>query len=105
MNAGMKQRTLEDFRAANCKAASCTECETNRVCLPYTFFAACQECNRTDIEVAVKVLEDKGFHVSEAREERATRTETGYVIDDHGTVDTGAILLRVVPRREADQQP
>ena len=100
MNARLKSRTLEDFRAANCKAASCKECETNRLCLPYCFFSACNENNRTDIEVAVELLEDNGFHVSDAREERATRTEKGHVIDDNGTVDTGAILLRIVPRNE-----
>jgi hypothetical protein len=100
VNARIKQRTLEDFRAANCKAASCAECETNRMCLLYTFFSACNENSRTDIEVVVDLLEDNGFHVSDAREERATRTGTSYVIDDKGTADTGAILLRVVPKRE-----
>ena len=50
MNARLKHRTLEDFRAANCKAASCEECETNRLCLPYCFFSACDENKRTDIE-------------------------------------------------------
>jgi hypothetical protein len=106
VNARIEQRTLEDFCAANCKAASCAECETNRMCLPYTFFSACNENSRTDIEVAVELLEDNGFHVSDAREERATRAGTSYVIDDKGTVDTGAILLRIVHRRydEGKQQ-
>jgi hypothetical protein len=100
VKARVNHRTLKDFRAANCKAASCGECETSRLCLPYRFFSACDENNRTDIEVAVELLEDNGFHVSDAREERATRTEKGHVIDDNGTVDTGAILLRIIPRNE-----
>jgi beta-lactam-binding protein with PASTA domain len=70
------------------------------LCLLYCFFSACDENNRTDIEVAVELLEDNGFHVSDAREERAKKTETGHVIDDNGTVDTGAILLRIVPGNE-----
>jgi hypothetical protein len=78
------------------------------LCLLYCFFSACDENNRTDIEIAVELMEDNGFHVSDAREERATRTEKGHVIDDHGTVDTGAILLRIVPkieeRRDYDQE-
>jgi hypothetical protein len=100
MKSSIKTRTLEDFRAANCKAASCGECETNRVCMLYAFFSACDENSRTDIEVAVELLEDNGFHVSDAREERATRSETSHVIDDNGTVNTGAILLRIIPKRE-----
>jgi hypothetical protein len=97
-----KTQTLDDFRAANCKAASCEECENNRLCLPYAYFSALNKNNRTDIErtnikVAVELLEDNGFHVSDVHEERAIRTGTGYVIDDNGMVDTGAILLRVIP--------
>lgn len=104
MNARTKSRTLDDFRAANCKAASCTECETNRLCMLYAFFSACDENSRTDIEVAAEVLEDHGFHVTDVREERATRTGTSYVIDDNGTVNTGAILIRIVPRDEGEEQ-
>jgi hypothetical protein len=54
--------------------------------------------NRTDIELAMELLEDHGFHVTDAREERATPTDKGHVIDDSGTRPTGAILLRVVPQ-------
>ena len=56
-----------------------------------------EQGNKTAIEIAVEVLEDHGFHVTDAREERAIKTETGHVIDEHGIVETGAILLRTVP--------
>jgi hypothetical protein len=65
--------------------------------LPYCFFSAADKSSRTDIEVAVGLLEDKGFHVTDAREERAIPTHNGHVIDECGTRTTGAILLRAVP--------
>jgi hypothetical protein len=99
MSTGSKSQKLENFRAANCKAKSCLECETNRICMVYLFFSARDENNKADIEVVVELLEANGFHVTDAREERATRTETSPVIDDKGIVETGAILLRVIPSR------
>jgi hypothetical protein len=93
----IENRTLNDFRTANCKAASCEECETNRLCLLYCFFSARDEGSRTNIEVVTKVLEDNGFHVTDIREERARSTDHGHVIDDCGINPTGAILFRAVP--------
>jgi hypothetical protein len=58
--------------------------------------------NRSDIEAAVKVLEDHGFHVTDAREERAISTQTGHVIADSGINPTGAILLRIVAYEATD---
>jgi predicted nucleic acid-binding Zn ribbon protein len=97
MNERINTQTLDDFRAANCKAASCEECGNNRMCLPYYFFSAVAKCSRTDIEVAVGLLEGNGFHVTDAREERSTSTDKGHVIDERGVKTTGAILLRAVP--------
>jgi hypothetical protein len=90
---------LDDFRALNCKAASCRECEQSRICQLNLFFetAAGEGGDGTNIEIAVKTLEDHGFHVTDAREERARPTDSGHVIDDRGTKPTGAILLRAVP--------
>ena len=53
--------------------------------------------NRSDIEAVIKALEDHGFHVTDAREERAISTDSGHVVDDRGINPTGAVLLRVVP--------
>jgi hypothetical protein len=102
MNERVKTQTLDDFRAANCKAASCGECGDNRMCLLYCYFSSAGKNNRTDaerteIEVAVGILEDNGFHVTDAREERATPTDKSHVIDERGIKPTGAILLRAVP--------
>jgi hypothetical protein len=90
---------LDDFRALNCKAASCEGCEQRRICLLNVFFetAGGGGGDGTNIELAVKVLEDHGFHVTDAREERARPTDSGHVIDDCGIKPTGAILLRAVP--------
>jgi hypothetical protein len=49
------------------------------------------------MEIAVKLLEDHGFHVTDANEERAMKTGGDYVIDRLGTRETGALLMRVVP--------
>jgi hypothetical protein len=51
----------------------------------------------TNIEMAVQVLEDHGFHVTDAKEERAVNTDTGHVISAKGINPTGALLLRVIP--------
>jgi hypothetical protein len=90
---------LDDFRAANCKSATCEECEQSRICLLNVFFetAVGEGGDGTDIEIAVKALEDHGFHVTDAREERCRNTGNGYVIDDSGVRETGAILLRAIP--------
>jgi hypothetical protein len=92
----LNRGTLDKFREANCTAPSCFKCEKSRSCQLYTFCEACSDYNRTDIELAVELLEDHGFHVSEAREERATATEAGHIIDERGTRPTGAILLRII---------
>jgi hypothetical protein len=97
MNKRVKTQTLDDFRAANCKAASCEECGNNRMCLPYCFFSAADKNNRTEIEAAIEILEDNGFHVTDAKEERAIPTDNGHMIDERGIRPTGAILLRAVP--------
>jgi hypothetical protein len=97
MNARTKNRILDDFRAANCEAVSCAECGTNKICMLYAFFSACDENNRTAIEVAVELLEDHGFHITDIREERARRTDNGHVIDECGIKPTGALLIRAIP--------
>jgi hypothetical protein len=102
MNERVKTQTLDDFRAANCKAASCGECGDNRMCLLYCYFSGAGKNSRTDterteIEVAVEILEGNGFHVTDAKEERAIPTDNGYMIDERGIRSTGAILLRAVP--------
>ena len=51
----------------------------------------------TAIEKSIRVLEENGFHVTDAKEERAINTETGHVIDSQGLNPTGAILIRAVP--------
>ena len=104
MNASLKRRVVDDFRAANCKIASCEECETNRLCLLYAFFSAAGANNRTHFEDAVELLEDNGFHVTDIREERASRMDGFHVIDDSGIHTTGAILLRVVPKTYAEEE-
>ncbi|MDR1399421.1 MAG: hypothetical protein LBJ41_05825 [Treponema sp.] len=53
--------------------------------------------NDSTIEIAVQVMEDHGFHVTDAREERAANTEIGHVISENGIRPTGALLLRVAP--------
>jgi hypothetical protein len=90
---------LDDFRESKCKAKSCEECGKSRICLLNVFFetAVGESGDSTDIEIAVKVLEDHGFHGTDAREERATPTDKGHVIDERGIKPTGAILLRAVP--------
>jgi hypothetical protein len=92
---------LDNFRALNCKAASCEECEQSGICLLYAFFKDYSNEGRIDygthIETAVKTLEDHGLHVTDIREERARSTDHGHVIDDCGINPTGAILLRAVP--------
>jgi hypothetical protein len=45
----------------------------------------------------VKALEDRGFRVTDAREERCRNTEHGHVIDDCGVRETGVLLIRAVP--------
>ena len=57
---------------------------------------------RSGIETAVKVLENHGFHVTDAREERAISTDNGHVIDCRGIKPTGAILLRVIPPEQPE---
>jgi hypothetical protein len=52
---------------------------------------------RTNIEIAVELLENHGFHVSDIHEERARAADKGHVIDDCGMNPTGAILIRVIP--------
>jgi len=97
MSVSTKKRVLEEYRVGNCEAESCADCEKNDQCMLYLFFASSSYGNRTEIEIAVELLEDHGFRVTDAREERATMTEYGHVIDEHGVKPTGAILLRVVP--------
>ena len=58
---------------------------------------------RSVIGNAVKILEDHGFRVTDAREERAVPAGNGHVIDDRGLKPTGAILLRVVAYEGADR--
>ena len=96
---------LDNFREFNCKAKSCEECENSRTCLLRAFFETevDEGGDGSDIELAVKALEDSGFHVTDVREERAIRTGTSYVIDDNGTVNTGAILIRAVAVSPTDQ--
>jgi hypothetical protein len=88
---------LDGFRAANCKAAACGECGQSRICLLNAFFETVVGGDGTGIEIAVKTLEDHGFHVTDAREERCRNTENGYVIDDCGVRETGALLIRAIP--------
>jgi hypothetical protein len=52
---------------------------------------------KTALEIMVQLLEDHGFHVTDAKEERAAKTETGHVIDERGIDATGAILIRAIP--------
>jgi hypothetical protein len=95
----VNKEMFDDFRAFNCKAKTCEGCEQNRICLLNAFFnnAVGEGGDGTDIELAVKILEDHGFHVTDAREERARPTDNGHAIDDCGIKPTGAILLRAVP--------
>ena len=71
MNAETKSRTLDCFRAANCKAASCAVCGTNRLCMLYAFFSAYTENRRTGREAAAEAPEDRGFRAADAGEEQA----------------------------------
>jgi len=97
MGVNTKRRALETYRAARCNGKPCVECKKNEQCMLYILFATTDCENLTGIEIVVELLEDHGFHVTDAREETATVTEYGHVIDANGTRPTGAILLRVVP--------
>jgi hypothetical protein len=90
---------LDNFRAFNCKAKTCEECQQAQACLLNAFFetAVGEGGDGTDIELAVKALEDRGFNVTDIREERARRTDNGHVIDECGIKPTGALLIRVIP--------
>jgi hypothetical protein len=94
----IKKMALDMFREDNCKAVTCGDCPTKCACPLYVFYQATYGYGKTDIELAVELLEAHGFHVTDVREERATPTDKGPVIDDSGTRPTGAILLRVVPQ-------
>jgi hypothetical protein len=54
----------------------------------------------TDMETALRLLEDNGFMVTDIDMERSTATQLGHVIDKNGTIPTGAILARFVPKHE-----
>jgi len=96
MSENIKNRILDEFRFENCSAEDCAECDKKPWCMLYAFFSATTK-NRTNIEIAVELLENHGFHVTDANEERAVPTENGHVIDECGIKPTGAILIRAVP--------